>query len=125
MYSNFFVVIIGISPSKLDGIVSGSDDLADIHDPTGTNKPKSYIYQKIANILNIQPERAVVFKDTQAGVDAAFSAGMRVYAVPNIYAKQHDFINSYEIIEFDSMVKQGTDTLLQIGYFKPKNMISN
>lgn len=45
------------------------------------------MYQKIANILNIKPERTVVFEDTQAGVNAAFFAGMRVYAVPNICTK--------------------------------------
>lgn len=117
--------LIGIDSSKLDGITSGSDDLADIHDSTGTNKPKPYIYQKIANILNIKPKSTVVFGDTQAGVNAAFAAGMRVYAVPNIYTKQHDFINSYAIIEFGIKVEQEANTLLQTGYFVSKSRTSN
>jgi beta-phosphoglucomutase len=74
-----------------DAIVSGNDDLKEIHDPEGTNKPKPYIYQKIAVLLGVKPENCIVFEDSGAGVVAAATAGMQVYAVPNEFTKHHDF----------------------------------
>lgn len=91
---------IGISPKAFDAIVSGDDDLKDIIDPEGVNKPKPYIYQKIASLLNVEPKTCLVFEDTQAGVQAAASAGMRVLAVPNRFTIQQDFSGSVGKINF-------------------------
>lgn len=74
-----------------DVIISGHDDLQDVVDPEGTNKPKPYIYQKVARWLNVAPTDCLVFEDTAAGVAAAAGAGMTVFAVPNQLTAKQDF----------------------------------
>jgi beta-phosphoglucomutase len=91
---------IGIDENKLDAIVSGTDDLNHIQDPTGTNKPKAYIYQLIAKQLDVNPKDCLVLEDTKAGVEAAYYAGMTVLAVPNTFTKKHDFSKAKKVISF-------------------------
>lgn len=108
---------IGIDVKSLDAVASGDDDLKDIVDPEGTNKPKPYIYQKIATILKVNPENCVVFEDTNAGVIAAHLAKMRVYAIPNLFTKDHDFSFSEGVIGYNGLQYQSTaSNLLQTGY---------
>lgn len=97
---------IGISTQAFDSIVSGHDDLKDIVDAEGVNKPKPYIYQKIALILKVNPENCLVFEDTNAGVQAAASAGMSVLAVPNRFTIQQDFSKSQGKIDFQQFTFQ-------------------
>lgn len=92
---------IGVNPKDFDAIASGDDDLKHIVDPTGTNKPKPYIYQEIAMSMKVNPKDCLVFEDTNAGVEAAAAAGMQVVAVPNQYTKNQDFKKSIEIISFE------------------------
>lgn len=106
---------IGINPGDLDAIASGEDDLKDIEDPAGTNKPKPYIYQSIAKLLKVNPNKCVVFEDTNAGVTAANSAGMRVYAVPNKFTLKHDFSKSIKVVTFDKVSKESAKNLLKNG----------
>lgn len=82
-----------------DIIISGHDDLKDIHDPEGTNKPKPYIYQRAAKWLHVAPEKCLVFEDSSAGVTAASQAGMTVFAVPNQYTKQQDFSSATRVLK--------------------------
>lgn len=91
---------INLDPSVFDAIVSGSDDLKHIKDPTGTNKPKPYIYYTIAQHLNVEPSDCVVFEDSHTGMSAAVDAGMLVLAAPNQYTKTHDFTRAKDIIRF-------------------------
>ncbi len=81
----------GVKVHLLDGIFSGHDDLEHIKDPTGTNKPKPYIYQLAAQKLDIDSKATVVFEDTNAGVVSATTAGMMVIAVPNQFTEHQDF----------------------------------
>lgn len=89
---------IGVNPKDFDAIASGDDDLKHIVDPEGTNKPKPYIYQIIAKSLSVTPAECIVFEDTNAGVEAAASAGMKVFAVPNQFTKKQDFTKAVQVI---------------------------
>ena len=75
-----------------DTVVSGEDDLMNYQDNEGTNKPKPYIYLEAAKRLGITDYNScIVFEDTNAGVQAATSAGMKVIAIPNSFTRNHDF----------------------------------
>lgn len=97
---------IGVNPKDFDAIASGDDDLKHIVDPTGTNKPKPYIYQEIAKTLKANPAECIVFEDTNAGIEAASSAGMLAIAVPNQYTKTQNFQRSIAIISFEDFTFQ-------------------
>jgi HAD superfamily hydrolase (TIGR01509 family) len=73
-----------------DLILSGLDDLADYTDPTGTNKPKPYIYLKAAKLLECQAHECIAIEDSESGVTSAFSAGCITIAIPNEYTRHHD-----------------------------------
>lgn len=94
---------IGVDPNNFDAILSGHDDLKDIVDPEGTNKPKPYIYQRTSKKLNVEPQECVVFEDSSAGVNAASSAGMSVMAIPNSYTKNQDFSGAVNITTFSNI----------------------
>ena len=81
-----------------DLIISGTDDLNDYQDVTGKNKPKPYIYLEASKRLNIPPERCLVFEDTEAGVEAASTAGMVTIAIPNWLTAWQDFSKANKII---------------------------
>lgn len=91
---------IGVNPKDFDAIASGDDDLKHIKDAEGTNKPKPYIYQIIAKTLKVAPDQCIVFEDTQAGVEAAYSAGMRVFGTPNEFTQNHDFSKTVKVMSF-------------------------
>lgn len=74
-----------------DLILSGIDDLQEYHDPEGTNKPKPYIYQKMANLLGLAPEQCVAIEDSNPGLTAAVRAGYRTVAIPHAFSKHQDF----------------------------------
>jgi len=44
-------------------------------------KPHPEIYLKVASLLNVSPKECIVFEDSQAGIDAALAAGMKVVAI--------------------------------------------
>lgn len=88
---------IGVKESDFDMIISGKDDLKDIHDKDGVNKPKPYIYQKMAILLQVAPDQCLVFEDSQAGVEAAYEAGMDVIAVPNRFTVHQDFSKAMKL----------------------------
>ncbi|MCK4259506.1 MAG: HAD family phosphatase [Halanaerobiales bacterium] len=52
----------------------------------GRGKPYPDIFLKVAEDLEIEPEKCLVFEDTLAGIQAAKSAGMRVIAVYDDYS---------------------------------------
>lgn len=81
---------IGLS-TGWDIVVSGTDDLDAYIDDEGKNKPKPYIYLEAARQLELQPTQCLVFEDTEAGIEAAFSAGMHVIAVPNMHTQKQNF----------------------------------
>ncbi len=97
---------IKVDSNNFDVIISGKDDLKDIFDPTGVNKPKPYIYQRCAEILNVQPIKCLVIEDSYAGVEAAAQAGMVVIAVPNKYTKSHDFSRAIKIMTIQNIYQE-------------------
>jgi beta-phosphoglucomutase len=50
-------------------------------------KPAPDIYLKVAEQLNSDPERCVVFEDSPLGVEAARAAGMRVIGIETTAAQ--------------------------------------
>jgi HAD superfamily hydrolase (TIGR01509 family) len=81
---------IGLS-GLFDTVVSGRDDLDGYVDASGRNKPKPYIYMEAARRLGVEAAHCVAFEDTDVGVTAASSAGMRVFAVPNAWTRTQHF----------------------------------
>jgi beta-phosphoglucomutase-like phosphatase (HAD superfamily) len=105
---------IGVLGS-FDIIVSGLDDLKDIKDPEGTNKPKPYIYQRCAQLLDVAPEDCLVVEDTNAGVEAAAKAGCIAYAFPNKFASS--FPLATKVIDpftFEELSAQSFQPLLDL-----------
>jgi beta-phosphoglucomutase len=94
---------MGVNHQQFDEIISGSDDLKDIIDPEGTNKPKPYIYKRIAERLGVNPKECLVFEDSAAGVNSAADAGMVVIATPNRFTENHDFSKAMEISNFSEI----------------------
>lgn len=84
--------------NAFDLIISGSDDLDSYDDKQGKNKPKPYIYIEAAKRLNIPPSKCLVFEDTNAGIEAADSAGMIAIAVPTQFSSHHDFSKAADVI---------------------------
>ncbi len=85
----YMLKFIGLD-NAFDVLVSG-DDLIDIQDPEGINKPKPYIYQRVAEQLKIEPQKCLVFDDSEVGVEAALNAQMSVIAIPNQFTKYQNF----------------------------------
>ncbi|MFI3177291.1 MAG: HAD family phosphatase [Eubacteriales bacterium] len=51
-----------------------------------TGKPAPYIYELVANTLQVQPSECLVFEDIVAGIMAGQSAGMKVCAIEDAYS---------------------------------------
>ncbi|MDV3352148.1 HAD family phosphatase [Leptothoe sp. LEGE 181152] len=63
-------------------------------DNAGVGKPEPDIFLAAARSLNIPPSRCLVLEDSNAGVQAAITAGMEVIMVPDLqtptdYSKKH------------------------------------
>lgn len=87
-----------------DIIISGKDDLSTYSDPEGTNKPKPYIYLHTAKLLGLDPSRCAALEDSGPGVQAAVSAGLLTFAVPNHFTQQHDFSQAHFTIDSSSEI---------------------
>lgn len=87
--------------SYFDIVISGSDDLGEYKDPTGTNKPKPYVYLKTAKMLGFTPEQCVAIEDSYRGVTSAVTAGCFTIAIPNQYTQNQDL--SHATIKIDSL----------------------
>ena len=70
-----------------------SDDV-----PVGKAKPAPDIFLKVLELLDTQPEDALVLEDSYNGVQAACAAGIRVVAIPNAVTHVQDFSKATEII---------------------------
>ena len=67
-------------------------------------KPAPDIFLHAAELLESNPARCCVIEDSEAGVQAALAAGMRVIAITNSLpparlARAHHVVNSYEEID--------------------------
>ncbi len=72
-------------------------------------KPEPDVYIEAARVLGVAPENCVAFEDSDVGVRAAKTAGMKVIAVPNAYTKRMDFsqadlvVDSLEDISYQTL----------------------
>ncbi len=66
--------------------LGGLDDFAAVvgGDEVRNSKPAPDIFLQAADRLGISPENCIVFEDAENGVQAAFAAGMRCIAVPDV-----------------------------------------
>lgn len=60
-------------------------------DMVSRKKPDPEIYIKVCGLLGVLPEESIAFEDSQAGVEAAKSAGLTVVAIPQLMSMDHDF----------------------------------
>jgi HAD superfamily hydrolase (TIGR01509 family) len=54
-------------------------------------KPSPDLFLYVAHVLGEKPESCLVFEDSEKGIVAAWSAGMKCIAIPNIHTLDHDF----------------------------------
>lgn len=54
-------------------------------------KPDPEIFIKTAEMLQVDVSECLVLEDAQKGIEAAFAAGMKSIAIPNIYTFDNDF----------------------------------
>ena len=55
-------------------------------------KPNPDIFLKAAEKLDIAPENCLVLEDSQAGIQAAYSAGMRVICIPDLKYPTEEYV---------------------------------
>lgn len=75
---------------RFDAIVTGDDVQA--------SKPDPAIFLEAARRIGITPAECLVLEDAQNGVEAAYNAGMRVYAIPHDDSRHHDFSKATKVI---------------------------
>ncbi len=72
-------------------------------------KPAPDIYLKASELLQVPPEKCLVFEDLVAGIDAGKAAGMRVVAVDDAYSayseKEKKEKADYYLYEYDALLK--------------------
>ncbi|MBT3813017.1 MAG: HAD family phosphatase [Gammaproteobacteria bacterium] len=60
-------------------------------DEVKKGKPDPETYLKVSETTKIKPDTCLVFEDTSIGLQAATSAGMHCFSVPNKYTQKQDF----------------------------------
>lgn len=66
------------------GFVVTADDVA-------RTKPAPDLYLQACSGINVPPARCIAFEDSGAGLTAAVAAGLRCFAVPHRFTRDHDF----------------------------------
>ena len=56
------------------------------------SKPNPDIFLKAAEKVNIAPENCLVLEDSQAGIQAAFTAGMKVICIPDLKYPTEEYV---------------------------------
>ncbi len=72
----------------------GMADLFDAiltRDDAGRTKPAPDIFIRTAEMLGEPASSCIVIEDAQKGIEAAYAAGMKCIAVPNVYTAEDDF----------------------------------
>lgn len=75
---------------RFDAIVTGDD--------VRESKPDPAIFLEAARRVGVVPAECLVLEDAQNGVEAAYNAGMRVYAIPHDDSRHHDFSKATRVI---------------------------
>ncbi|KEA62233.1 Beta-phosphoglucomutase [Marinobacterium lacunae] len=68
-------------------------------DDVSHNKPHPEGYLKALALMKIAPENCIAVEDTEVGVQAAHSAGLRVIAIQHPLAVNHDFTAAIEVVD--------------------------
>lgn len=105
-----------LGPSRLPYITIFAGDVV------AKKKPAPDIYLLAASTLNVDPSRCWVVEDSEIGLRAALSAGMRCCVTKSIYTESEHFENADIIV---SDLDRGLDGPITINYLdykaKPKN----
>lgn len=75
---------------RFDDIITGDD--------VELSKPDPAIFLEAAKRLDIEPSSCLVLEDAQNGVEAAYRAGMPVFAIPHDASKHHDFSKATKVL---------------------------
>jgi HAD superfamily hydrolase (TIGR01509 family) len=75
---------------RFDVVVTGDDVVL--------SKPDPAIFLEAAKRLEVIPSACLVLEDAQNGVEAAYRAGMRVFAIPHDASKHHDFSKATKVL---------------------------
>ena len=59
-------------------------------------KPASDIFLKACEKLDVFPEEALVLEDSEAGIEAAYRAGIPVICIPDLKCPAQSFLNKTE-----------------------------
>ena len=78
-----------------NGILSLFDHLVFAKD-VKRSKPFPDIFLKACSDLNILPENCLVLEDSEAGIEAAYSAGIPVICIPDLKMPAQSFLNKTE-----------------------------
>lgn len=71
-------------------------------------KPNPDIFLKAAEKLEVEPENCLVLEDSQAGIQAAYSANMRVICIPDLKYPTEEYVKKataikeslFEVVEY-------------------------
>jgi len=86
------VVMTSLGIRKYFAMVAANEDVSLV-------KPSPELFLYVACRLNQRPDNCIVLEDSEKGVLAAYAAGMRCIAVPNIHTRNHDFSKATIIIQ--------------------------
>jgi beta-phosphoglucomutase-like phosphatase (HAD superfamily) len=75
---------------RFDAIITGDDVVLGKPDPT--------IFLEAAKLMGIPPKECLVIEDAENGVEAAYRAEMRVFAIPHQASDHHDFSKATKIL---------------------------
>ncbi|HLB53208.1 MAG TPA: HAD family phosphatase [Chlamydiales bacterium] len=95
-----------------DVVLSGQEDLKDYIDPEGVNKPKPYIYQHAAKLLNVAPSECVVIEDSATGITSGKAAGCITIAIPNRFTADQDL--SVANLQLDTLSEVSIEQFLHM-----------
>ncbi len=78
-----------------NGILSLFDHLVFAKD-VKRSKPYPDIFLKVCSDLNVLPENCLVLEDSEAGIEAAYRAGIPVICIPDLKMPAQSFLNKTE-----------------------------
>lgn len=84
-------------------------------DEAKAGKPAPDVYLKVAESLEVNPERCLVFEDVPKGIMAGKNAGMKVCAVEDVFSKPQEDLKrelaDYYIQDFDDIKNKTYEVL--------------
>lgn len=85
---------------RFDFVITG-DEIA-------VSKPDPGLFLAAAAALGVEPEQCLVLEDAQNGVEAAYNARMKVFAIPHDHSRHHDFSKADRIINSMAEIDEAT-----------------